>query len=455
MNFIKRWSGDGLRGKSVRSSLLTLMDVASQNAVRLGGNLILTRILFPEAFGLMALVQVVMIGLKMFSDIGIRLSIVQNRRGDDPLFLDTAWVLQIGRGLVLWLATWALAAPVAAFYDAPLLAQLLPVAGLVALFQGLASTKLATANRNLALGRVTAINICGSVLGLIVLVILALWLETVWALVIGGLVAPFTMMVASHLVLPGFRNRFRFDPAAARDLIGFGRYIFLSTLAGFLVMQADRALLGKFIPLSDLALYNIAIMLATLPRTIQTQLFDKVLYPLYSKRPPSDSVENYNNIARARMIILCGTCVGMALLAVFGHWLVVILYDPRYEAAGALLVLMAIAALPGLIGAGYPIMVLSHGHSGRFAGLVTSVAAIHTAMLLPGVWFYGAIGAALAPFFASILCYPVLMWFIAPYKGWVPRQDLAFALAGLAIAAVAIWFNGPVLQEAFTTFALH
>ena len=163
MRILSLFRGDSLRSRSMRGSVLTMLNLGSENVLRLAGNLVLTRLLFPEAFGIMALVQVVMTGLKMFSDIGVHLSIIQNKRGNDPLFLDTAWVLQIGRGLLLWLATWALAAPVAAFYEAPILAQLLPVAGLTALLQGFNSTKLATANRELMLGRVTMITLAARI----------------------------------------------------------------------------------------------------------------------------------------------------------------------------------------------------------------------------------------------------------------------------------------------------
>ena len=66
--------------------------------MRLASNLILTRILSPEDFGLMALVTSFLIGLAMFSDMGFGPSIMQSKRGDDPVFLDTIWTLKIIRG---------------------------------------------------------------------------------------------------------------------------------------------------------------------------------------------------------------------------------------------------------------------------------------------------------------------------------------------------------------------
>lgn len=453
MKLFSIFQGNGLRGRSVRSSFFTLVNIGSENLIRLGGNLILTRLLFPEAFGIMALVQLVMTGLKMFSDIGVRLSIIQNERGDDPEFLDTAWVIQIGRGFLLWLTTWVLAAPVAAFYNTPILAQLLPVAGLLAVFEGFNSTRLATSSRNLALGRMTMISLTARSVGLAVMLVLAFIWESVWAMVIGGLVGPLLIMVMSHTLLPGHRNRFRFERSAARDLVRFGRYIFLSTLAGFLVLQADRAILGKLVSLSDLALYNIAAMLATLPKMIQQQLFDRVLYSLYSHRPPGDSAENFRNIARARSFVVGATLLFLAIIALAGNALVVLLYDPRYEASGPLLVLMAVAALPGVVVGGYPIMAATKGDSGRYALIITASAALRTLVLFVMVPSYGVLGAALSPLIATLLFYPAMVWLIQPYKGWIPRQDLGFGLIALAVAVLALWINQDAVREAVAVFS--
>lgn len=446
--------GDGLRSRSIRSSLLTGLSFGTANLLRLGGNLILTRLLFPEAFGIMALVQVVMTGLSMFSDIGIRASIVQNARGEEPLFLDTAWVMQIGRGILLWLITWVLAAPVAAFYETPILAELLPVAGLVALFQGLNSTKLALANRTLTLGRVTLIEIGSAVTGLAVLIGLALLWGSVWALVIGSLVTPFLIMVLSHVAMPGHRNRLRFDVETGRTLVKFGKYIFLSTLAGFLISQADRAILGKFVSLSDLAFYNIAFMFASIPVMVMRKMNDVVLFPLYSRRPPSESAENFANIARARWLVMATVMGMLAVLAIFGNYLIIYLYDPRYEAAGALVVWIAIASSALVVVGSYGSMMLAAGDSRQFALLMILNATVRTIVLFFGVIYFGLVGAALAPLVATFLFYPVIVRLLRPYGGWIPMQDFVFSAAGGVIAALAIWVNHDALILSLETFGV-
>ncbi|HBB84471.1 MAG TPA: polysaccharide biosynthesis protein, partial [Sulfitobacter sp.] len=90
--------------RALRSTSWIVLSYGGAQAIRLASNLILTRLLFPEAFGLMALIQVVIVGLTLFSDVGIGPSIAQSKRGDDRDFLNTAWTIQAIRGGCLWLA---------------------------------------------------------------------------------------------------------------------------------------------------------------------------------------------------------------------------------------------------------------------------------------------------------------------------------------------------------------
>lgn len=113
-----------LKSRAIRGSLWTLGGYGTSQLLRFASNLILTRLLFPEAFGLMSLVHIFLQGLEMFSDIGIAPNIIHSDRGDDPSFLNTAWTVQAIRGGGLWLLACAIAWPAARFYSEPMLVQL-------------------------------------------------------------------------------------------------------------------------------------------------------------------------------------------------------------------------------------------------------------------------------------------------------------------------------------------
>ena len=115
-----------LEARAARGATWSMIGFVAGQALRFVGNMVLTRLLFEETFGLMLLVQAFLTGLHLFSDFGIGPSIIQNKRGDDPVFVNTAFTMQAGRGLILWMITWAGALPFAAFYNEPILAWILP-----------------------------------------------------------------------------------------------------------------------------------------------------------------------------------------------------------------------------------------------------------------------------------------------------------------------------------------
>ena len=109
--------GEARRSRAIRGSAITVIGYGASQIIRLGTNIVLAALLFPEAFGIMALVWVFQQGLAMFSDIGIGTGIIYSKHGDDPRYLNTAWTTQVVRGVVLTLIAVAGAIPYAAFYE--------------------------------------------------------------------------------------------------------------------------------------------------------------------------------------------------------------------------------------------------------------------------------------------------------------------------------------------------
>lgn len=443
-------NGNTLTARAGRGAVWTIGGIAASKFLRLISNLVLTRLLFPEAFGMMALVQIFITGLALFSDLGIRASIIQNDRSNEPAFLNTAWTLQVFRGLVLWLFACAIALPVAALYDEPMLAQLLPVAGLTALIAGFTPTRVNTANRDLVMGRVTLISIGAQAVGIVIMIILAWLLQSVWALVFGSILAAMFKQVLYLALMPGHKNRFEIDWSSLGELVHFGKWIFLSTACGFLINHADRAILGKFITLEMLGIYSIGFLLASVPLMLGRPLAGRIVFPLYKQRPPWESVENQQKIFRMRWWLTGALLAISAALAVTGDLLVRFLYDARYTLAGPILVIMVISQLPLVILSSYDQILLAAGDSKRFMTRVATNALAHTALVILGVIQFGLIGAILAPGLAAIMVYPVLISAVRRYNGWDPRHDLVYGVIALVIAAVGLWVNQAAITQLIT-----
>lgn len=437
----------GLTRRVLRGMTVTVAGFGAMQAIRLAGNLILARLLFPEAFGLMALVAVLMFGLAMLSDLGISPAIQGSKRGDDPDFLDTAWTLNLIRGVVLFLAACALAWPMARFYDAPQLAQLIPVAAIGLLIHAVEPTRIETAERHLMLGRVTALELAAQAVALVAMVALALATGSVWALVAGGLVQAATRTLLAWRVLPGHVNRLRLERPAARELVQFGKWIFLSTVAGFLVQQADKLVLGRYLSMAELGLYNIGFFLASFPLMLGSTLVVRLMIPVYRESPPGASAANFARLRRIRGGLTLALVAMMAPLVLLGPWLVGLLYDPRYAGAGPVVVLVGLALMPQLVTLAYDRAALAAGDSRGFFVVNGARAAALVALLVALVPGFGVAGAAGALLGAAALGYPLQVWLARRHGAWDPAHDLAASVAILVLAGLAAWLHGPALAD--------
>ena len=436
-------TGNRLMARALRSTSWIVLGYGSSQAIRLGSNLILTRLLFPEAFGLMALIQVVIVGLTLFSDVGIAPSIAQSKRGDDPEFLNTAYTIQAVRGVGLWLAACALSWPVAQFYDAPLLMSYLPIAALSLVISGFNPTRIETAHRHLQMGRLTLLDLTSQVIGIVIMIVGAVIWQSVAALVVGGVAGALAKLALTHFYLPGQANRFRWEKAAARELVHFGKWIFLSTLFWFFASQGDRAILGKFLSLEGLGIYNIGYFLASFPLLLGQNVTGRVMIPIYRETGGRDHAK----LRRMRYALSAGLLLLLAVMALAGPWLVSVLYDPRYLASGTILVVLALALMPQVIGLTYDQAALAAGDSRRFFLSSASRASLQAGLLLVGVVYAGLPGALIGMGVAMALSHLVLIWLARAHGVWDGRHDLIFAALALGLAALAFWLHWDKLLQ--------
>ena len=424
-----------LRKRAISGSVWTLAGEWTQYVLRLGGNLVLTRLLFPEAFGLMSLVQVFMMGLEMFSDVGIIPGIIQNKRGDEPDFLNTAWTIQVGRGVLLSIFACAIAYPASQFYHEPMLMQLLPVSGLTAIISGLNSTKLATENRRLAVKRLMILEVGAYVLGLVVMIVWAKLSPTVWSLVGGGIVGASAKMILSHVYLKGEKNWFHWDPEAFKSLQQFGRWIFLSTVLTFFAGQGDRLVIGNLLDVRTLGIYTVAITMARLINQTIMQVGSKVLFPSYSELVRERPERLYVALRKTRLILITGSWIASIFLMAFGDKLIDFLYDDRYAQAGWMLKVLSINSLVGVLLFTYDNALMAMGKTFTMTTLLALQVAFEFSAMLIGAHFWGENGVVIGIACFAWIMYPLKAIFFARLSIWQPEVDLpAIGLAALLVA---------------------
>ncbi|MGJ8615505.1 MAG: oligosaccharide flippase family protein [Sulfitobacter sp.] len=433
--------GATLLARAARGSTWTALTFFISQGARFVANLILARLLFPEAFGIMALVTMLLIGLTLISDMGISQSIMQSKRGDEPAFMDTAWTLQIIRGVVLWLAACALALPAAAFYDQPDIAVMLPVAAISLLFAALEPIRVETANRHLMLGRVTALDLLSTITGIVAMVILAWTTHSVWSLVAGWVVTSAVRLAVMWLFLPGQGNRLHWERRAGSELLNFGVWIFLSSICGLMVLQGDRAILGKYLTIDGLGIYNIGMFLASFPLMLASTITSRILIPIYREHLHEEDLTARNRLFKLRYYLTAVMIVTLFLLALAGPWIVQTLYDERYIAAGGIIVALSSVQMIAVVSLTYDQAALATGDSRGFFLVSVTKAILTMGGFLIGVTMMGLYGAVIGLAIAMLLYYPFIATLAHRHNAWDRRHDLMFLPLVLLLGGFAVWVN--------------
>ncbi|MEM9127725.1 MAG: oligosaccharide flippase family protein [Pseudomonadota bacterium] len=281
-------SAGGLKTRALATGAWSLAATGSVYALRLGSNLIMTRLLMPEAFGLIALVGVIVSGLEMFTDVGIKRSVIRENDGDTTHFLRVAWTVKILRasviaGVVLIIALGlALAAPLfpeASTYAQPELPGLLAMAALSPILIGATSTASELLQRQMQMKLLVIYGILSRVLSIIGMVIFAWIWPSVWALLAGMLLANLFSFLSSHLLLPGPRMALSWDPEIGDRLWKFGRWIMASSILTFFSNNADRLILAALLPASTFGIYAISQTWMSAGTSLLQRLNDQVGFP--------------------------------------------------------------------------------------------------------------------------------------------------------------------------------
>jgi len=422
------WTGlNSLRDKFIHSRIfqaagLSLVAQLLSQVIRLGGNLIMTRLLAPEMFGLMSVVLVFQMILGQISDIGLRPAIIQSRRGDDPVFLNTVWTIQVLRGVGMVIACVAIAGAIhiAASFGAfradsalssPELPVVLIVTSLAAAIASFQSSNHITASRNLSLRGIIIIDLIAQVAGLLVMIALGFLTGSIWSLVAGGFFSAATSTALSHLYLPGISNRFMLNREALAEIYKFGIWILASSTASVIAANMDRAYLGAVISATTLGIYAIALNLYSAVDGLISRLFEGVVLPVLSDASRTSSARLREQLSRIRPpfdIWYLGTA---GLLFALGPSIIQFLYDDRYASAGAMLQILSFS----LIFARFNVFNVAYMAVGKpeYQAIISIAKLVAAALMLPTLFtYFGLEGAVYAVSLHPIAVLPLHFLFV-------------------------------------------
>lgn len=243
-----------MEGKIASGLFWKILENGGIQGVQLIVSLVLTRILLPEDYDLIALVTIFITICNVVIQYGFNTSLVQKKNADD-LDFSTVIILVLVMAAVLYSILFIAAPFISDFYDEPRLTLILRVLSINILFCGLNSILYAKVAREMRFRRMCLSCMVSVVLSGTLGIILVLSGVGVWAIVgqqISYQVLVFIILGLGLRWFPGFK----FSVERARSLFSFGWKILLSSLIDTVYNNSYGMIIGKRFPGGQLAFYN-------------------------------------------------------------------------------------------------------------------------------------------------------------------------------------------------------
>jgi len=337
------FGGDGLKAKAFKGGALLGCGSVAEQSARFGRNIILARLLGPEAFGTMAIAISAAAVVNALADVGVAEAVIRHPRGGERAYLNAAWWLALGRGIAIYSAIFVAAPWISRFYSIPELLPLLRITLLSFVFTSAMSPRALLAVKQMDFRRWALITHGGAICGVITTVILGFLTRNVWALAIGYCAEGAFRCVASYIVCPALPS-LGCDKGAVWDLLDFSKKLLGSSFLNFVFLRADVFVLAKLYSPTRLGVYIIAVNLIQTPTSFIVGIFNKILLPTYAQVQNDNQRTNKIYVQLASLIVFVGLIVVIVAFT-FGRGALGLIYGKRYDIASGPMIAAAFVAV--------------------------------------------------------------------------------------------------------------
>jgi O-antigen/teichoic acid export membrane protein len=259
---------------------------------------------------------------------------------------------------------------------------------------------------------------------------------TVWAYLALAVTRAVVRLVASHLIFNQPRMGFQFDWDVVKSLFSFGKWVFISSILGFLSGSMDRLVLPDLLSgLAEFGIYGVAAMWARGVVNALHAIAHKVLLPLYAHLADDDTGNLADRIFRVRGVLLICALPIIYVFVLFGEEFVGLVHDEKYASAGWILQVLAAGSAVGAIIASTSSVLLAVGDSFRFMMMLFAATIIVCVAMYVGYYVNGTTGVIIGIACAELLNYPVVAVLTHRYGVWLPKLDLPL----FAVTGVVVW----------------
>lgn len=398
---------------------------------------ILSRLLGPTEFGLIAMSMVFTGFASMFIDAGLSTATLQRKEINHGQVSNLFWISS-GLGLVAMVVMMSVSPFVAGFYQRAELVGITIALSIPFLLSGLGLQPIALLRRSMQYNTLSRIEVVSSLGGALTAIVYAWFFQNYWALVAQSLAVAFLRSTQAWLAV-GWRPSLPQRGVGTRDMVQFGVTVFLSSMVNYVAQSADKLLIGYLAGANVLGLYERAQRLLQMPLQKLNGPMSSVMIPTLSRlnSEPNQYRQAYDGAAT----ILLSLIVPFAAVAVVApRACVMVVFGPGWEEMIPLFQILAIAAIAMPIFNSLSWLLISQGRAKTLLAMLSGEGVGRIALLAASS-LWGALGIATMATARLFIGLPFMFLIVGNHETYAAKslyRILLISLASFTITSACI-----------------
>lgn len=375
--------------------------------VAVGKIAVLARILSPSQFGNYGIALLVLGFLEVLTETGINVFLIQEKDGAES-FVSSAWVVSILRGILIAILIIATAPLVASFFRTPHVYYLLYLVAAVGFVRGFINPMEVAFFKELKFMKVFLFQGSLYLIDAGVAVTLGFLTRSESAMIISMLTAAIVEVTLSFIIFK-VRPHLAFEKEKFMKVVQSGKWVTGAGIFSYIFQNIDNVTVGKVLGTTNLGFYQQAYSVSTLPVTGITDIFNKVMFPVFVKI--SDETEKLKKAfySAAGSIFLLSLIFGV-IIFLFARPIILIFLGSNWLPITEVLKILAIfGILKSILNSSYSLFFSLKMQKAvmmsEFFGIIGMGIAIY-----PMVVRFGIVGAAYSTIIAVIMSFPVVLF---------------------------------------------
>lgn len=378
-------------------------------ALSFGKIAIIARLLSPLQFGLFGIASIVLAFIEIVTETGINVFLIQENEKEVKKYINTAWIVSIVRGVIVFLLIVFSSPFIVFFFNAPGSFDLILLISLVPLVRGFINPSVAFLQKELQFQKEFYLKSFIFIIDALTSVILVYFLKSPSGIIYGLLVGGVVEVILSFLVVSP-RPYFEFKVLHIQHILHRGKWVTVSGIFNYLYHNIDDVLVGKIINIGSLGLYSMVYKISTLPISEVADVISRVSFPVYVKIA-GDKVRLKTAFLKTGISVSLLSIPLGALCILFPKEIILIILGEKWISAWPTLQVLGFFGIIRSISGTTSALFLSVNKQ-EYVALVTFVSFIGLIVtIVPLINMYGIIGAAIASVIGSVVALPIMAYY--------------------------------------------